>query len=41
MNDYPYGNSEELNLDWIIDIIKQLEGRVDDLDERVTELEGG
>lgn len=41
MFEFPYGNSQELNLDWILAIIKDLEDRVEDLEERVTELEGG
>lgn len=41
MFEYPYGNTNELNLDWILETIKDLEDRVEELEERVTELEGG
>lgn len=41
MFEFPYGNSQELNLDWILEVIKDLEDRVTELEERVTELEGG
>lgn len=41
MFEYPYGNTNELNLDWILETIKNLEDRVEELEERVTELEGG
>lgn len=41
MFEFPYGNSQELNLDWILETIKDLEDRVEELEERVNELEGG
>ncbi len=41
MFEYPYGNTQELNLDWVLETIKDLEDRVEELEERVTELEGG
>lgn len=41
MFEFPYGNSQELNLDWILETIKNLEDRVEELEERVDELEGG
>ncbi len=41
MFEYPYGNTQELNLDWILETIKDLEDRVEDLEDRVNELEGG
>ena len=40
MYEFPYGNFQELNLDWVLDKIKELEERVTELEERVTELEG-
>ena len=40
MYEYPYGNYNELNLDWILEVIKQLDERVTALEERVTALEG-
>lgn len=40
MYEYPYGNYNELNLDWILEVIKQLDERVTSLEERVTALEG-
>lgn len=41
MFEYPYGNTQELNLDWVLETIKDLEDRVEELEDRVTELEGG
>ena len=41
MFEYPYGNTQELNLDWVLETIKELEDRVEELEGRVTELEGG
>lgn len=41
MFEFPYGNSQELNLDWVLETIKNLEDRVEELEERVDELEGG
>ena len=38
---YPYGNTQELNLDWVLETVKDLEDRVEELEDRVTELEGG
>lgn len=40
MFEYPWGNTQELNLDWVLETIKNLEARVEELEERVTELEG-
>ncbi len=40
MFEYPYGNTEELNLDWVIGVIKQLIEHVEALEERVEALEG-
>lgn len=41
MYEYPYGNTQELNLDWVLETVKDLEDRVEELEDRVTELEGG
>lgn len=41
MYEYPYGNTQELNLDWVLETVKDLETRVEELEDRVTELEGG
>lgn len=35
MFDYPYGNLDELNLDWILEKLKELEDRVAELEEIV------
>lgn len=35
MFDYPYGNLDDLNLDWIIEKLKELENRVAELEEIV------
>lgn len=40
MFEYPFGNTEELNLDWILGVIKDLCERVEELEERVETLEG-
>lgn len=36
---FPYTNYHDLNLDWIIEALKELNDRVTDLEERVTALE--
>lgn len=41
MYEYPYGNTQELNLDWVLETVKDLEDRVEELEDHVTELEGG
>lgn len=38
-NKYPYLDFNNLNLDWVISLIKQLDGKVDDLDEWKTQHE--
>lgn len=40
MFEYPYGNTEELNLDWILEVIKDLSDHVEELEARVDALEG-
>ena len=40
MFEYPYGNTEELNLDWILAVIKDLTERVEALEAAVEALEG-
>ena len=39
MYQYPYGNTDELNLDWFINEFQQLEATLESLEERVEELE--
>ena len=41
MFEYPYGNAEELNLDWILLKIKDLEERVAALEGAVDNDNGG
>lgn len=36
---FPYTNYHDLNLDWIIEALKELDDRVTDLEARVTALE--
>lgn len=36
---FPYTNYHDLNLDWIIEALKELNDRVTDLEARVTALE--
>lgn len=36
---FPYTNYHDLNLDWIIEALKELDQRVTDLEARVTALE--
>lgn len=40
MFEYPYGNTEEMNLDWILGVIKDLTERVEALEAAVDALEG-
>lgn len=37
--EYPYNNSTQPNLDWMLATIKELEGKVANLEQRVTALE--
>ena len=37
---FPYANYHDLNLDWIVEKIKELEQEIKDLQARVEELEG-
>lgn len=36
---FPYTNFHDINLDWIIEALKELNDRVTDLEARVTALE--
>lgn len=36
VDNFPYTNFQELNLDWIIEKLKELEKRVSDLEEEVS-----
>ena len=38
-HEYPYNNSTQPNLDWMIGKIKELEDKVANLEQRVTALE--
>lgn len=38
-NEYPYNNSTQPNLDWMLSKIKELETEVANLEQRVTALE--
>lgn len=40
-DEFPYTNTNDINLDWLIEVVKNLDERVSDLEERVTALEGG
>lgn len=40
-DEFPYTNTNDINLDWLIEVVKNLYERVADLEERVTALEGG
>lgn len=37
--EFPYTNLNEVNLDWIIDVLKTMQDEINDLDARVTALE--
>lgn len=38
-NDFPYTNLNEVNLDWIVDTMRQMQEEIEDLQARVTALE--
>lgn len=40
MYEYPFGDTNELNLDWIVAKVKELTDKVEELENRVAELEG-
>lgn len=40
-DEFPYTNTNDINLDWLIEVVKNLDARVADLEDRVTALEGG
>ena len=37
--EFPYTNLNEVNLDWILDVLKTMQDEINDLDARVTALE--
>lgn len=41
MFDYPHGNMDGVNLDWILAVIAELVDTVNDLETRVEQLENG
>lgn len=38
INKYPYTDNHELNLDWVLKKIKELEARVKELEEKLEEV---
>lgn len=40
-DEFPYTNTGDINLDWLLTIVKELDERVTVLEERVNELENG
>lgn len=40
-DEFPYTNLNDVNLDWIVDAMRQMQEEIEDLQERVTALEGG
>lgn len=39
--EFPYTNLNEVNLDWIVDTMRQMQAEIEDLQGRVEALEGG
>lgn len=39
INKYPYTDLHELNLDYILEVLKEIQEAIKDLEERVTALE--
>ena len=37
--DFPYTNFHDLNIDWLLEVIKTMDEEITDLQERVTALE--
>ena len=40
-DDFPYTNLNDINLDWIVDTMRQMQEEIEDLQARVTALEEG
>lgn len=40
-DEFPYTNTGDINLDWLLTIVKELDERVTVLEEKVNELENG
>lgn len=38
-DDFPYTNLNDVNLDWIVDTMRQMQTEIEDLQARVTALE--
>lgn len=38
-DEFPYTNLNEVNLDWIVDTMRQMQAEIEDLQARVTALE--
>lgn len=37
---FPYTDIHELNLDWLLAVIKQMQEKIEELEERIEALEG-
>ena len=40
-DEFPYTNLNDVNLDWIVDTMRQMQEEIEDLQTRVAALEGG
>ena len=40
-DEFPYTNLNDVNLDWVLDTMRQMQEEIEDLQTRVTALEGG
>lgn len=40
-DEFPYTNLNDVNLDWIVDTMRQMQEEIEDLQARVSALEGG
>lgn len=38
LSEYPHSNNHELNLDWLLDKVQELENKIKELEDKIDEL---